>query len=93
MRVPAGMDLKALKSELPAIAVYPDHYMFHLSEQINGKVLWANIVRTVLAFARAAVSSLDSGIRFCGATHLSNRRAAWAGSHRNAIFGGSSYRM
>jgi uncharacterized membrane protein len=55
MKVPAGTDLTSLWSGLPAFLVYAlsftsvtifwnnHHYMFHVSERTDGRVLWANM--------------------------------------------------
>jgi uncharacterized membrane protein len=55
MKVPAGMDFTSLKSGLPMFLVYAlsfasvviywnnHHYMFHLSDRTNGRVLWTNM--------------------------------------------------
>ncbi|HEY0767893.1 MAG TPA: TMEM175 family protein [Steroidobacteraceae bacterium] len=55
IRVPHGSDLAALQADLPLLAAYVlsyvnvgifwnnHHHMLHLTERVNGKVLWANL--------------------------------------------------
>src|SRR5256885_295900 len=55
IRVPHGSDLAALQSDLPVLSAYVlsyvnvgifwnnHHHMLHVSERVNGKVLWANL--------------------------------------------------
>ena len=55
MKVPAGSDLAALKGSLPVFLAYAlsfanvgifwnnHHHMLHVTERINGMVLWANL--------------------------------------------------
>jgi uncharacterized membrane protein len=55
MKVPQGADFAALKSELPVFLAYAlsftnvgifwnnHHHMLHVTERINGMVLWANL--------------------------------------------------
>jgi TMEM175 potassium channel family protein len=55
MRVPRGSDLAALQADVPILSAYVlsyvnvgifwnnHHHMLHLTERINGKVLWANL--------------------------------------------------
>jgi uncharacterized membrane protein len=56
IRVPHGVDLAALKADVPVLSAYVlsyvnvgifwnnHHHMLHLTERVNGKVLWANLV-------------------------------------------------
>jgi len=56
IRVPHGADLTALKEDVPVLLAYVlsyvnvgifwnnHHHMLHLTERVNGKVLWANLV-------------------------------------------------
>jgi uncharacterized membrane protein len=56
MKVPGGSDMAALKAELPVFLAYVlsytnvgifwnnHHHMLHITERINGMVLWANLV-------------------------------------------------
>jgi len=56
MKVPGGSDMAALKAELPVFLAYVlsytnvgifwnnHHHMLHVTERINGMVLWANLV-------------------------------------------------
>jgi uncharacterized membrane protein len=56
MKVPAGSDIVALKAELPVFLAYAlsftnigifwnnHHHMLHITEKINGTVLWANLL-------------------------------------------------
>ena len=56
MKVPGGSDIAALKAELPVFLAYVlsytnvgifwnnHHHMLHVTERINGMVLWANLV-------------------------------------------------
>jgi uncharacterized membrane protein len=56
MKVPAGSDLAALKAGLPVFLAYAlsytnigiywnnHHHMLHITEKINGTVLWANLL-------------------------------------------------
>jgi uncharacterized membrane protein len=56
MKVPAGSDLAALKAGLPVFLAYAlsytnvgifwnnHHHMLHVTERINGMVLWANLL-------------------------------------------------
>lgn len=56
MKVPAGSDSVALKAELPVFLAYAlsftnigifwnnHHHMLHITERINGTVLWANLL-------------------------------------------------
>jgi uncharacterized membrane protein len=55
IRVPHGSDLGALQADLPVLSAYVlsyvnvgifwnnHHHMLHVTERINGKVLWANL--------------------------------------------------
>ena len=55
MRVPQGSDLDALKADVPVLSAYVlsyvnvgifwnnHHHMLHLTERVDGKVLWANL--------------------------------------------------
>ncbi len=55
IRVPHGSDLAALQADLPVLSAYVlsyvnvgifwnnHHHMLHVSERVNGKVLWANL--------------------------------------------------
>src|ERR1700726_4715744 len=55
IRVPHGGDLSALKADVPVLLAYVlsyvnvgifwnnHHHMLHLTEHVNGKVLWANL--------------------------------------------------
>src|SRR5207248_4709791 len=55
IRVPHGSDLAALQADLPVLSAYilsyvnvgifwnNHHHMLHVSERVNGKVLWANL--------------------------------------------------
>jgi len=55
MRVPHGSDLAALKADVPVLSAYVlsyvnvgifwnnHHHMLHVTERINGRVLWANL--------------------------------------------------
>src|SRR5260370_26829312 len=55
IRVPHGRDLAALQADLPVLSAYVlsyvnvgifwnnHHHMLHISERVNGKVLWANL--------------------------------------------------
>ena len=55
LKVPAGSDFSALASTLPVFLAYAlsfanvgifwnnHHHMLHITERINGKVLWANL--------------------------------------------------
>ena len=56
IRVPQGSNLAALKAEVPVFLAYVlsyvnvgifwnnHHHMLHVTERVNGKVLWANLV-------------------------------------------------
>jgi uncharacterized membrane protein len=56
IRVPHGADLTALRADVPVLSAYVlsyvnvgifwnnHHHMLHLTERVNGKVLWANLV-------------------------------------------------
>jgi uncharacterized membrane protein len=56
LKVPAGSDLAALRAALPVFLAYAlsfanvgifwnnHHHMLHVTERINGKVLWANLI-------------------------------------------------
>src|SRR5579862_8599021 len=56
MKVPEGLSLSALKAGLPVFLAYAlsfanvgifwnnHHHMLHVTERINGKVLWANLI-------------------------------------------------
>jgi uncharacterized membrane protein len=56
MRVPRGSDLAALREEVPLFLAYVlsyvnvgifwnnHHHMLHVTERVNGRVLWANLV-------------------------------------------------
>jgi len=56
IHVPQGGDLAALKADLPVLLAYVlsyvnvgifwnnHHHMLHATEQVNGKILWANLV-------------------------------------------------
>jgi uncharacterized membrane protein len=55
IRVPHGSDLGALSADLPVLSAYVlsyvnvgifwnnHHHMLHITERVNGKVLWANL--------------------------------------------------
>ncbi len=55
IRVPRGSDLGALQADLPVLSAYVlsyvnvgifwnnHHHMLHITERVNGKVLWANL--------------------------------------------------
>jgi len=55
IRVPHGSDLTALQADLPVLSAYVlsyvnvgifwnnHHHMLHVTERVNGKVLWANL--------------------------------------------------
>jgi len=55
IRVPRGSDLAALQADLPVLSAYVlsyvnvgifwnnHHHMLHITERVNGKVLWANL--------------------------------------------------
>jgi uncharacterized membrane protein len=55
IRVPHGSDLGALQADLPVLSAYVlsyvnvgifwnnHHHMLHITERVNGKVLWANL--------------------------------------------------
>ena len=55
IRVPHGVDLASLKADIPVLSAYVlsyvnvgifwnnHHHMLHLTERVNGKVLWANL--------------------------------------------------
>jgi uncharacterized membrane protein len=55
IRVPHGSDLAALQADLPVFSAYVlsyvnvgifwnnHHHMLHITERVNGKVLWANL--------------------------------------------------
>jgi uncharacterized membrane protein len=55
IRVPHGADLASLKADMPVLSAYVlsyvnvgifwnnHHHMLHLTDRINGKVLWANL--------------------------------------------------
>jgi len=55
IRVPHGSDLAALQADLPVLSAYVlsyvnvgifwnnHHHMLHVTERVNGKVLWANL--------------------------------------------------
>src|SRR3974390_1980944 len=55
IRVPRGADLAALRADLPVLLAYVlsyvnvgifwnnHHHMLHVTERINGRVLWANL--------------------------------------------------
>ena len=55
IRVPHGSDLAALKADVPVLSAYVlsyvnvgifwnnHHHMLHVTERVNGKVLWANL--------------------------------------------------
>src|SRR5580700_7805666 len=56
IRVPHGADLTALKEDVPVLLAYVlsyvnvgifwnnHHHMLHVTERVNGKVLWANLI-------------------------------------------------
>lgn len=56
IHVPQGTDLAALKNDLPVLLAYVlsyvnvgifwnnHHHMLHVTERVNGKILWANLV-------------------------------------------------
>ena len=56
MKVPEGASLAALRSDVPALLAYAlsfvnvgifwnnHHHMLHVTERINGRVLWANLI-------------------------------------------------
>jgi uncharacterized membrane protein len=56
IHVPQGRDLAALKADVPVLLAYVlsyvnvgifwnnHHHMLHVTERVNGKVLWANLV-------------------------------------------------
>ena len=56
IHVPQGRDLAALKAEVPVLLAYVlsyvnigifwnnHHHMLHVTERVNGRVLWANLV-------------------------------------------------
>jgi uncharacterized membrane protein len=56
IHVPQGADLTALKADVPVLLAYVlsyvnvgifwlnHHHMLHVTERVNGKVLWANLV-------------------------------------------------
>src|ERR1700740_860080 len=56
IHVPRGSDLASLKADLPVLSAYVlsyvnvgifwnnHHHMLHVTERVNGKVLWANLV-------------------------------------------------
>lgn len=56
LKIPSGTDVAALKAELPLFLAYAlsflnvgifwnnHHHMLHVTERINGKVLWANLL-------------------------------------------------
>jgi TMEM175 potassium channel family protein len=55
IRVPHGSDLAALKADVPVLSAYVlsyvnvgifwnnHHHMLHVTERVNGRVLWANL--------------------------------------------------
>jgi len=56
LKIPAGTNVAALKTELPLLLAYAlsfvnvgifwnnHHHMLHVTERINGMVLWANLL-------------------------------------------------
>lgn len=56
MHVPQGSDLASLKADVPVLLAYVlsyvnvgifwnnHHHMLHVTERVNGKILWANLV-------------------------------------------------
>ena len=56
LKIPAGTSVAALKSELPLLLAYAlsfvnvgifwnnHHHMLHVTERVNGRVLWANLL-------------------------------------------------
>jgi TMEM175 potassium channel family protein len=56
MHVPQGSDLASLKADVPVLLAYVlsyvnvgifwtnHHHMLHVTEQVNGRILWANLV-------------------------------------------------
>ena len=76
MKVPGGSDIAALKAELPVFLAYAlsytnvgifwnnHHHMLHITERINGMVLWANLI---LLFW---LSMVPFAIRWMDETHF-----------------------
>jgi uncharacterized membrane protein len=77
MKVPAGSDLAALRAGLPVFLAYAlsftnvgifwnnHHHMLHITERINGTVLWANL------FLLFWLSLVPFVIRWMDETHFS----------------------
>jgi uncharacterized membrane protein len=77
MKVPGGSDLAALKVGLPVFLAYAlsytnvgifwnnHHHMLHITERINGTVLWANL------FLLFWLSLVPFAIRWMDETHFS----------------------
>src|ERR1700693_1243239 len=86
MKVPQGADFGALRSGLPVFLAYAlsfanvgifwnnHHHMLHVTERINGMVLWANLSLTFLDFARAIRDPLDGRYAFRPFPHRGLRR-------------------
>ena len=76
MKGPAGADLAALKAGLPVLLAYAlsytnvgifwnnHHHMLHITERINGTVLWANL------FLLFCLSLVPFAIRWMDETHF-----------------------
>ena len=86
MKVPATADLAGLRSELPVFLAYAlsytnvgifwnnHHHMFHVTERINGVVLWANLL---LLFW---ISLIPLVIRWMDETHFAAMPTAGYGA-------------
>jgi len=95
MKVPATADLAGLRSELPVFLAYAlsytnvgiywvnHHHMFHVTERINGVVLWANLL---LLFW---ISLMPFMIRWMDETHFAAMPTAGYGAVM--VLGAMSY--
>ena len=85
MKVPAGRDFAALRSALPVFLAYAlsyanvgifwnnHHHMLHVTERINGVVLWANL------FLLFWISLVPFAIRWVDETHFASAPTALYG--------------
>jgi uncharacterized membrane protein len=85
MKVPAGHDFAALRSDLPVFLAYAlsyanvgifwnnHHHMLHVTERINGTVLWANL------FLLFWISLVPFVIRWMDETHFTSAPTALYG--------------
>ena len=84
LKVPAGHDFAALRSEPPVFLAYAlsyanvgifwnNHHMLHVTERINGMVLWANL------FLLFWISLVPFAIRWMDETHFTSAPTALYG--------------